>query len=139
MILLHWCLKNITFKKYKLIDLVNIMLLTAHHQNEKTQMKTVCGISWYSSTYCFHFHFCFGLVMTLDQIPFASSQYRTNWNQISFNLVLPFQFANKMKSKKIGLKAAAFQNCLNPILKIVLVSLGSEVFGVGVWWIINFQ
>lgn len=37
-ILLHWCLKNITFKKYKLIDLVNIMLLTAHHQNEKTQM-----------------------------------------------------------------------------------------------------
>lgn len=30
-ILLHWWRKNLTFKEYKLIDLVNIMLQTAHH------------------------------------------------------------------------------------------------------------
>lgn len=38
--LLHWCLRNITFKyEYKLIDLVGIMLQTVPHLHEKTQMK----------------------------------------------------------------------------------------------------
>lgn len=31
----------------------------------------------------------------------------------------------------MGLKVTVFQNRLNPFLKIVLVSLGSEVFWVG--------
>lgn len=39
MILVHWCLKNVPFKEYKLFDLLNIMLQTAHLPQEKAQME----------------------------------------------------------------------------------------------------
>lgn len=70
MILLHWCLKNVTFKEYKLIDLVNIMLQTVYHPHEKNEMKQYVASH---GTNADHFRFCFGLLMTLREIPFASS------------------------------------------------------------------
>ena len=59
---IYWFLKNITFKKYSFIYLVDIMLQTAHQLHEN--LETVRGISWHNSAD--HFHFCFGLVMTLN-------------------------------------------------------------------------
>lgn len=43
MIVVCWCLKDIPLKEYKLTDLVNVMLQTAHLPQEKAQMEQYMG------------------------------------------------------------------------------------------------